>query len=132
KHNIPIGLFYRDIYWRFDGYKAKVSWHKRLLAIPFYKFDLWWYQQTLNVLYLPSSGMGEYVPAAFTVPKKALPPGFSTEKDDNLIKKAAPSDKKLNLLYVGGMSSDYEMHLLFQAVSELENISLTICTRKTE
>ncbi|MFV5191874.1 hypothetical protein ACMXYY_06990, partial [Acinetobacter courvalinii] len=37
-----------------------------------------------------------------------------------------------NLLYIGGMGTDYKMHKLFEALKVLPNVSLTLCTREND
>ena len=51
KNGIKIGLFYRDMHWKFDLYKINVSVVKRNVAILFYKYDLLRYRKLLDVLY---------------------------------------------------------------------------------
>ena len=38
KNDIPIGLFYRDIYWLFDGYGSGINIVKRAVAKAAYRF----------------------------------------------------------------------------------------------
>jgi hypothetical protein len=60
KQKIPIGLFYRDIHWRFDQYKVHPlkKWISRL----FYQYDFKEYKKSLDVIFLPSIEMGKYIP----------------------------------------------------------------------
>ena len=51
KHGIKIGLFYRDIYWKFELYGSSI---KKNIAKYFYRYDLLRYKQLVDVLYLPS------------------------------------------------------------------------------
>ena len=131
KNNIPIGLFYRDIYWLFDNYGKGLNPIKAAVAKLAYRFDLWVYQKTLTKLYLPSLEMGAYVPRLDPSRFSALPPGHTLP---HIITQPATelSKRPLKLFYVGGMSSHYQMHELFKAISNLPNIELTICTRESE
>lgn len=131
KNNIPIGLFYRDIYWLFGGYGSGINPLKKVFAKLAYRFDLWVYKRTLDTLYLPSIKMGDYVPYIAPSTFKPLPPGHdqSSETKPEL---SSFSDRQLKLFYVGGMSDHYQMHELFSAVANLKHIELTICTRKDE
>jgi len=36
---IPIGLYYRDVNWRFAHFRGMANWYKRAVMIPFYKYD---------------------------------------------------------------------------------------------
>ncbi len=131
KNSIPVGLFYRDIYWLFDTYGRGLNPLKTAVAKQAYRFDLWVYQKTLTKLYLPSLEMGRYVPRVDPSRFSALPPGHTTP---DIITQSIPvrSTRPLKLFYVGGMSSHYQMHELFKAVRTLPNIELTICTRESE
>lgn len=61
KYNIKIGLFYRDIHWKFDMYKKNVPFVKRNIAKMFYKYDLYKYNKLVNVLYIASERVEQYI-----------------------------------------------------------------------
>ncbi|EKT4485824.1 hypothetical protein JGK44_000199 [Shewanella algae] len=128
KNGIKIGLFYRDIYWLFEGYGDGVNPLKALIAKLFYRYDLKQYHKYVYKLFLPSLKMGEYIPYVDPRCFQALPPGHSEEN----IPSKKLTHEKLNLLYVGGMSGHYQMHKLFEAMASLPNVNLTICTRDSE
>jgi len=125
---IKIGLFYRDIHWMFNHYKNQVLWWKRMIAVPFYKFDLKQYYKLVDILYLPSKGMFEYLPSSFKKKKiECLPPGadlqahISTNKIYN----------RLKLIYVGGLGELYDLRLFLKVVSGFtKEIEVLLCTRK--
>jgi glycosyltransferase involved in cell wall biosynthesis len=129
KNNIPIGLFYRDIYWLFDSYGEGLSPVKAFIAKSAYRFDLWVYQRTLKKLYLPSLEMGRYVPGVDPTIFEALPPGHNSPELDS---SSFSEERPLRLFYVGGLSNHYQLHKLFEAVSDLPKIELTVCTREAE
>lgn len=131
KSNIPVGLFYRDIYWLFDSYGQGLNPIKAAVAKLAYRFDLWVYQRTLSKLYLPSLEMGTYVPRVKPSIFSALPPGHASSEIVNQTP-AELTNRSLKLFYVGGMSSHYQMHTLFDAVRNLPVIELTVCTRESE
>ncbi|WP_202904037.1 MULTISPECIES: hypothetical protein [Pseudoalteromonas] len=128
KNGVNIGLFYRDIYWVFDDYKKSGGLIKRCFAKFFYYYDLVFYELLLTKLYVPSENMMKYVPIVSCDIISDLPPGHDAYRF-NFDKKV---DENLKIFYVGGMSSHYEMDILFDVVSQTPNISLTICTRKAE
>lgn len=128
--NIPVGLFYRDIYWLFDVYGKGLNPLKVLVAKLAYRFDLWVYKKTLTKLYLPSLEMARYIPLVDAGIMAPLPPGHSAQKV--AIPPAQSAKWKMRLFYVGGMSSHYQLHKLFQAISEMPEIALTVCTREAE
>lgn len=131
KNDIPIGLFYRDIYWLFEDYGRELNWIKAAIAKLAYKFDLWVYQKVLTKLYLPSIEMGAYIPRVSPLLFAALPPGHVVDEIKNEV---IPDFLKepLKLFYVGGMSKHYQMHKLFDAVKDMPGIELIVCTREEE
>lgn len=129
KHNIPIGLFYRDIYWMFNDYGNNLSFIKKLMSIFFYKYDLYFYKKYLTKLYLPAKTMGYYLPNDLHNIIDELPPGYQPQSS---ITKSEIFNNSLNILYIGGMNTHYEMFELFKAVALNPKVSLTICTRKEE
>lgn len=131
KNRIPIGLFYRDIYWLFEGYGKSLNPLKASVAKAAYRFDLLTYKQTLSRLYLPSLKMGDYIPIVNSHIFKALPPGHASPRVNNSTSFQIP-DRPLKLFYVGGLSSYYQLHELFDAVQKQPNVELTICTRQAE
>lgn len=132
KSKIPIGVFYRDIYWRFPDYGEGLSVFKKLFAKAAYYFDLWVYRSYVSKLFIPSLRMGDFIPLIGTSLFSELPPGHHCSElvDDN--KNISNNKKRLKLFYVGGMSSHYELHKLFNVVSRMPDIELTLCTRKAE
>lgn len=131
-HDIPIGLFYRDIHWLFEEYDKSLPKWKSVFAKFFYRYDLRQYEKTLSKLYLPSSNMGKYVLTVSPDIFEALPPGhtpITSKMNDEVTDKA-----KIELLYIGGLSNHYQMHKLFKALSHFskEEVHFTLCTRKKE
>ncbi len=123
KNFIPIGLFYRDIYWKFSVYKQSVSFLKRCITIPMYKYDLKIYNKYVDILYLPSEIMNQYV--AFKGKVKPLPPGT-----DNICENRIKNDKlikKIELFYVGGVGGDYDVTELIEGMRECSVAHLTLC-----
>ncbi|WP_428505500.1 glycosyltransferase [Roseateles sp.] len=127
---VPLGLFYRDVYWRFPGYGVNLPRWKRAAALWAYHHDLRQYRSLLDRLYLPSLPMSAYVPEIPIERVRALPPGHG-----DLAPVAARSRKSgepLHLLYVGGMGANYPLHRLLEAVHQLPQLRLTVCTREAE
>lgn len=128
--DIPIGLFYRDIYWMFDGYGQGLNPLKVFMAKLSYKYDLYSYSLYLTKLYLPSMEMSQYIPFISDNIYSALPPGHDME--EQLVRQVDKESHKLKVFYVGGMSNHYQMHKLFSVVSRRDDIILTVCTRLDE
>lgn len=128
--DIPIGLFYRDIYWAFDGYGHGLNKIKSFFAKACYKYDLKNYNKYLTKLYLPSIEMGKYIPIVNESIFSPLPPGHDVKEISRNVKYI--NSNCLKLFYVGGMSSHYQMQVLFEVVCKQPNVRLTICTRESE
>jgi glycosyltransferase involved in cell wall biosynthesis len=123
---VPLGLFYRDIYWRFSQYGSSLPWWKEAAAKLFYRYDLIQYRRLLDRLYLPSMAMARYVPWVRPGQMRELPPGFI---DRPLVHRPGTA---LRLLYVGGLGAHYQLHELFRALGDLPGVELTLCTREAE
>ena len=131
KNNIPVGLFYRDVYWKFPLFQEACSALKRTILKPMFAYDLIKYRKCLNLLYLPTLRMQRYALPNF--PSRALPPGGILRQDVYEKKKAdIKSTNALNIFYVGSLSSLYDNRLLFQAVKETDNVYLTVCTHQKQ
>ena len=131
KQNIPVGLFYRDVYWKFPLFKELTSWIKRMILKPLFAYDLIKYRSCLDLLFLPTIRMQQYAIPNFQ--SRALPPGgvlrpASYEKKRNRYSE----HDKLRIFYVGSLSSLYDNRLLFQAVQETQNVYLTVCTHQKQ
>jgi glycosyltransferase involved in cell wall biosynthesis len=124
---VPLGLFYRDVYWRFPSYGLSLPAWKRWGAQAMYRYDLWQYRRLLDHLYLPALAMAPYLPWPLNAQVSALPPGHVPAR--------APAPRQgpgLNLLYVGGLGQHYQLHALFEAVNQVPGVNLTVCTRVAE
>lgn len=127
RNGVPVGLFYRDIYWRFSSYGKGVAVWKALIARLFYWYDIVAYRLLLSYLFLPSKKMGKFVPLLAGERHGALPPGHSTIENQH-----TESHGRIRILYVGGIGEHYRMHELVKAVRGLSSVHLVICTRKNE
>lgn len=128
--NIPIGVFYRDVYWVFPEYtevtgKAVAAVMRRL-----YIWDIATYNRFAKVLFLPSVKMAPFIPSLDAPRIIALPPGAPVRTDSD-----QPKDKNapLRLLYVGNVGgSHYRISALLEALKDNPHASLKIVTRKEE
>lgn len=127
RHGIPVGLFYRDIHWRFPMYGHSLSPAQRQAAIAMYRFDLLAYGACLDVLFLPSVEMANHVDIPSSLRIEALPPGH-----DAVELSPAPASHPVSLLYVGGFGDNYRMDRLLEAVHETPEVTMTLCTRRDE
>lgn len=131
RRGVPVGVFYRDVYWRFDEYKSLTSVVRRGLARLFYRLDLLAYRASVDVLFLPSQSMADALPrwsrtAMLVAP---LPPGTD-------VREASPKghgSDVLELLYVGSVTPPlYALDHVLHALRGLTGVHLTICCREEE
>lgn len=130
QRNVPVGIFYRDIYWKFDElYPLKGVKKKIMQAV--YRMEEKFFEKYADVVFVPSLEMGEYV--SIGKPMADLPPGG----------KARPSSRRTRgensceAIYVGAIKSvEYGLPLLLESLEEAnkKNIHcrLTIVCRKEE
>lgn len=127
ENGIKIGLFYRDIHWKFDIFKSNVILPKRLVLVSLFRYDLYQYKKYVNILYVPNLRLGQYLPKCFEL--KELPPGGNLQEDILEEKKRKEySGKELRIFYVGGVTGLYDMKTLFYAVKKNQKVSLIACT----
>lgn len=125
RSGIPVGLFYRDIYWQFDEYAKRVGQPYSTILRWRYRADLRGYEDAVDRIYLPSMGMADYLPLANQPQAAALPPG--AERIDGPV-----PDDGVSLFYVGGTGGYYRMQETVRGVEAAEGARLTICTRESE
>jgi len=125
KNKIPIGLFYRDIYWKFKTYKEEVKIYKRLITIPLFWADLWLFQYLIDILFVPSKSFIKYLPKNIhfknIIP---LPPGGDIRENyvnNNYV------DENMRLLYVGNIApTEHDISLIFEAAKVAYKIMPTV------
>ena len=132
QHDIPVGLFYRDAYWRFPQYHFSTPWHTRFVTSIFYWYDWFQYLRWVDHLFLPSLTMKNVLPKWSDHPISALPPGgVPTKYLSTTMRNQKPS--RLQLFYVGGITPPlYDLKPMTEVVKTLDDVSLTICCHKEE
>lgn len=129
---IPVGLFYRDVHWRFAQYKAVTSWRKRAVTIPLYWVDWLSYHRWVDHLFLPSLGMAAHLPTRWPAARcSALPPGCTIATAT--VPKTTRDGEPLQLFYVGGIQPPlYDLKPMFAAIEGMTGVVLTVCCRAEE
>lgn len=133
KQRIPVGLFFRDVHWKFPIFKEAASFIKRMFLTPAFRSDVKHYKKCIDLLYLPTTRMQNYVFSGF--PSSELPPGGQAHPDVLSYKqnREPVRDGILRVFYVGSLSSSlYDNKNLFKAVYETDNVHLTVCTHKAQ
>ena len=128
---IPIGLFYRDCYWLFEESRKDLSKFKKIVSETFYRYDLTKYPKLIDILYLPTTLMVNYLPMEFPGGISELPPGTDPIKTEDLHLPNNHEDE-IRLFYVGGLTDVYNMEMVFKVVNQLDFLKLTVCTRQDE
>jgi glycosyltransferase involved in cell wall biosynthesis len=128
RQRIPVGLFYRDVYWRLPEYRDEVILPKRSVARLFYRLDLLAYRRTVDLLYVPSEGMLEFSMLKRLPPVRPLPPGCSTSYLPPK-QTAGGNPHDLHLLFVGGVNAHVRLEALLRAVGRRDGVHLTLCVR---
>jgi len=134
--NIPIGIYYRDIHWKFDIFRKRISFLKGLLAYPFFYYEWSIFTSYTDIIFVPHQKIADYLPQKNKKKPKlvALPPGCENPPQKEITRSTSPR-KELKLLYVGGITPPlYNLSLMFKALEHFKhkNIKLTICTREGE
>ncbi len=129
---IPVGVFYRDVTWRFPQFKEHYSLTKRLASLVFYRLEWREYLSAADHLFLPSLGMHGALPSpAFKGGLSALPPGIDTVPEAP--RRVRPGIAELKLLYVGGVTPPvYDLGPLLEAARLTPSASVTVCCREAE
>ncbi len=122
KQGIPVGLFYRDMHWKFPVYRQSVARWKQMITLPLFRYDLRMYRKYVDLLYVPSLPLGQLLPKHRTKP---LPPGGIAR---STVGKTKTAEETLNVFYVGNVLGVYDVTAFCQAVAETEQVGFTICT----
>lgn len=134
QHDVPIGLFYPDVYWKFEFYGEGLPKWKRFLAIRNYELDIRNYEKYLDCFYVPSLSMCKYLKSdRLTSIARELPPGADDlviEAQDDRERNFA--EKPLTIFYVGGVGAHYQIDKLAAAVADTPHTRLILCCREAE
>lgn len=133
KAGVPVGLFYRDVFWRFSMYRTMLSWFGRAMTIPLYWYDWLWYERVVDHLFLPSTRMALHLPTRWPLERLSpLPPGIVSPTSADF-RKSSLRAGSLQFLYVGGVRPpSYDLTPLLTAMRGLPNARLTLCCRAEE
>lgn len=128
---VPVGLFYRDVHWRFSQY-AQVPLIKRGVALAFYHLEWAQIERSVDHLFLPSEKMNEALLRPWPTERlSALPPGCSLEDTEAI--SWNPNRQRISLLYVGGIAPPlYDIRPLFSVAAKVPMVNVTVCCRKDE
>jgi glycosyltransferase involved in cell wall biosynthesis len=131
KRGVPIGLFYRDVYWKFDDMYVppkNLTWLTPVMRWV-YRKELETYAKVVDRLYLPSLEMNDYVGWRGTVDE--LPPGM-----ENVHEKQEIPSQKPKAVFVGGITDQTGIMMMLEAFQSInqdeEVIQLELVCRENE
>ncbi len=125
-HAIPIGYFYRDLYWKFPELITEMPKYRRDLFIRDCEYEIERLAKLVDVLFLPSNEMSKYI-AEYDFKKIVdLPPGLTKHENS----KRNHMRGELKLVYVGGIGNHYRFSELFSNIEE--GVNILICGREKE
>lgn len=116
---VPVGAFYRDVYWRFPGFLTVKQLPYRLLMRHHYEQDLRRLSASLDLMFLPSLRMGAHIPGIDPGRFRELPPGAP------LADRACGTG--VELFYVGSLGRFYDLRECAEAVARTPGASMTLC-----
>lgn len=129
---VPLGLFYRDVYWRLDHYRRQVAGPKWAAAVLLYHHEWRQFRRWVDHLFLPSLSMRDALPSEWPGERvSALPPGCDVQLTE--WHPGIGNRDHLQLFYVGGVSPPlYDLRGMVEAVQAVNGVSLTLCCRADE
>lgn len=132
KHGIPVGLFYSDLFWKYDGYGAGLPKWKKTCALACYRAELRGYEKWTDRFYVPEKQtFSEKLGSGVLSGKMAeLPPGAENLPSPDRNGRDFRS-RPLTLFYVGGLGGNYQIGEMLKAAGT-ENVRLILCCREAE
>ncbi len=135
EHAIPTSVFYRDVFWRFPEYDARIKPPVRNVMKWLYRHEIATYNRFADVVFVPTVEMARFIPDLNAPKIVALPPGGAQDvasptatRDDSDAPDSAPD---LSILYVGGIGGHYLLHELGHALGDVDGVTLTLCTSQS-
>lgn len=134
KQGIPIGLFYSDIFWKFEDYGKDLSFWKKTAALTCYRYDVKQYERLLDKFYLPTEKLLDYLGSdRLCAVAEALPPGASDIPAAPRAEAGQADDPAaLTILYVGGVGGYYQIGELLKAVNAVDRCRMILCCREQD
>jgi len=123
KANIPLGIFYRDAYWKIvPHWTQKNIVQKTILQIR-YRSDICLFNKTARVIFFPSKSLSDF----FSFHNKGvLWPGCNNNIKDG---EKSTFNKPYTVIYVGNIAPRYGLRLLLETmelVNEWEEVNLEL------
>ncbi|MFY4775148.1 glycosyltransferase [Metabacillus sp. RGM 3146] len=130
-NHIPIGCFYRDVYWQFNDMYVPPFGKKFLTPVMqgIYRQELKAYHKAVDIMYLPSLEMNRFV--NWTKKFDELPPGMEKTDEPEKSSNSIPT-----AVYVGGITDQIGILTMLEAFDEINgagtNVQLDFICREGE
>lgn len=129
RNKIPIGVYYRDAYWKFKDYFKKKG-AKKIFLKARYRADFSVFNHTASTIFFQSDSFSKLFETK--TKKEILPPAGEIKNNYFYEKK---DREPLNGIYVGGVSKRYGTDILlkgFSILNKTQKANLKIICRKDE
>ncbi|WP_067781780.1 glycosyltransferase family protein [Actinomyces vulturis] len=126
RQGIPVGVFYRDIYWRFPRFRTHIPRPIELGLQIAYRSELLGYRYAGVHLFVPSEPMIPYIPFILHQYMSPLPPGSDSGVDIT----SSPSTSHVTFLFIGVLGDNYRLDEAFHAINHHDDAKLTLCVRE--
>jgi len=131
RNQIPIGIYYRDIYWQAEEHAYENVWWKRIPKRLFLWIEWAMFCRYMSHLFLPTWEIRNLLPTDWPAAQtSALPPGCQIHPNGETV---YTTGKPIELFYVGGVTPPYyDLTSLFELIEDLDGVHLTVCCREPE
>ena len=123
---VPVGVFYRDAYWRMPGLRAAGTYG--LASNLLQRADLVGYRHNGVHFFLPSAAMSSLVGLTESDSFSALPPGG----DSGRVLPLPTRENGLRLVYVGGLGGDYDLTVFVAALARVGGVFLDLVAHQSQ
>lgn len=137
RQGIKIGLFYRDIHWKYNIFRPKtyrkyLAGLNSLLYLLCYKYDIMQYKKMIDRFYLPSMTMADIIGSKRlkSIAALLLPGSDNLQVKCKNYSQRDFTKKPLNIFYVGNVSEHYHLTEMVKAVSCTVHCTMTLCCNK--
>ncbi|WP_296498648.1 glycosyltransferase [uncultured Actinomyces sp.] len=136
RSGVPVGVFYRDVYWRFPRFREGINPILEAGLQVAYRSELMAFDKAGLHLFLPSRAMARHVPHVDPARMSALPPGAPDVEpggacgNGNDGSDGSDDGGDLELLFVGVLQDNYRLDACLRAVSRAPGTRVTLCVRQ--
>jgi glycosyltransferase len=132
RSGMPVGVFYRDVYWRFPRFREGINPILEAGLQVAYRSELMAFDKVGLHLFLPSQAMARHVPHVDRARMSALPPGAPDVEPSGACGQDDGGDDggDLELLFVGVLQDNYRLDACLRAVTSTPGTRVTLCVRQ--